>query len=343
MRFTSLGVVAETPAAIPLDLRESVIGFVDDLPAFLEELRPDRIVVALDEARCFLPIRSLLDAKIRGISVESGQEFYERLSGKIAIESLAACELILAPEFRWPRGELAIGRVLNFVFAIAALALFAPIFALIALAIRIESGEPVLFVQNRVGLQGRVFQLFKFRTMRPATGPRSEWVRDNDDRITRVGRWLRKFRLDELPQLVNVARGDMSLVGPRPHPASNFEILSTVARNVPDSGTSIPYYAMRSSVRPGITGWAQIRYGYANDVVQEMEKLKFDLYYIKHRSLWLDLRILAETLHVIVAGRESVEVRAPLPPRQPSAQSKPRGQGWTIPLRMAKRTKPAVS
>ncbi len=278
VRFRSLGVVAETPASTPPDLRESIIGSLDDLPAILERLRPERIVVALGEACCFLPIQSLLEAKMRGVYVESGQEFYERLSGKIAIESLAASELILTPRLRWSREELAIGRVLNLVFAVAALALFAPIFALIALAIRIESGTPVLFVQNRVGLQGRVFRLLKFRTMRPAAGPRSEWVRDNGDRITRVGRWLRKFRLDELPQLVNVTRGDMSFVGPRPHPASNFEMLSTVARNVADSGASIPYYALRSSVRPGITGWAQIRYGYANDVVEEMEKLKFDLY-----------------------------------------------------------------
>ena len=144
--------------------------------------------------------------------------------------------------------------------------------------------------------------------MRPANGPTSEWARDNDRRITRVGRWLRRFRLDELPQFVNMLRGDMNLVGPRPHPLSNFNLFSR----------SVPYYWLRSLVRPGVTGWAQVRHGYANDLEEETEKMRYDLYYIKRRSLLLDVRILLETVGVVLLGRgagtvEPARVEAPAP------------------------------
>src|SRR6185503_5414293 len=140
----------------------------------------------------------------------------------------------------------------------------------------------------------RTFRLLKFRTMRPAGAATSEWARDNASRLTRVGVWLRRFRLDELPQLVNILRGDMNLVGPRPHPVSNFPLFVLAMRNTPDCGESIPYYALRSLVRPGITGWAQVRYRYANDLEEEIEKIRYDLYYVKHMSVWLDLRVLLE-------------------------------------------------
>jgi len=154
-------------------------------------------------------------------------------------------------------------------------------------------------VQARVGFRGRTFRLAKFRTMRGDAEAPSEWVKDNGHRITRLGYWLRRFRLDELPQLVNILRGEMNLVGPRPHPAANYALLATVMRNVPETGVEIPLYSLRTLVRPGITGWAQVRFGYANGVVEEIEKLRYDLYYLKHRSLWLDLRILLETLRVV--------------------------------------------
>jgi lipopolysaccharide/colanic/teichoic acid biosynthesis glycosyltransferase len=167
--------------------------------------------------------------------------------------------------------------------------------ALIALAIRLDSPGPVLFVQDRVGLRGRHFRLLKFRTMLCGGPTTSEWVRDNEDRITRVGRWLRKFRFDELPQFVNILRGDMNLVGPRPHPVSNFTLFAE----------RIPYYMLRSSVRPGVTGWAQIRHGYANNLDEEIEKMRYDLYYIKHLSFWFDVRILVDTVKVVLFGWES--------------------------------------
>src|SRR5207253_2212247 len=145
--------------------------------------------------------------------------------------------------------------------AASALVVLAPLFALIALAVSLDSQGPVFFVHDRVGLRGRRLRLLKFRTMRSADGPTSEWVRDNSHRITRVGKWLRRCRLDELPQLINVLRGEMNLVGPRPHPVSNFELFME----------RIPYYSLRSVVRPGLAGWAQVRQGYANGLGAETE------------------------------------------------------------------------
>jgi lipopolysaccharide/colanic/teichoic acid biosynthesis glycosyltransferase len=158
----------------------------------------------------------------------------------------------------------------------------------------------VFFVHQRVGLGGRPFRLLKFRSMRPMSSRTSEWVRDNGDRITRVGKWLRKTRLDELPQFWNIIRGDMNLVGPRPHPVTNYEMFAE----------HIPYYSLRALVRPGITGWAQIRYGYANDLEEETEKMRYDLFYIKHLSLLLDLRILFDTVKIVLFGRGAVAADA---------------------------------
>ena len=295
-RYALVGVVADAP---PPELRELILGSMGDLHRILESVRPDRIIVTPTERDGLLPMRLLLDAKMQGICVESGERFYERISGKIAIESIDPGALVLDPKLRWPRAQGPLSRALSIAFAGGALFLVAPVLVIVAVAILIDSGAPVLFMQERVGLEGRPFRLLKFRTMRPASRRSSEWVGDNEDRITRVGRWLRRFRLDELPQLVNILRGDMKLVGPRPHPTSNFEMLATVARNVADSGT-FPYYKLRTSVLPGITGWAQVRFGYANDIVQEVEKLRYDLYYVKHRSAMLDLRIVLETLRAVL-------------------------------------------
>jgi lipopolysaccharide/colanic/teichoic acid biosynthesis glycosyltransferase len=163
---------------------------------------------------------------------------------------------------------------------------------LIALGIRLDSRGPAIYRQERVGRGARTFGLLKFRTMHAAGVNDSSWVRDNTSRITRVGRFLRWSHLDELPQLINVLRGDMNLVGPRPHPVSNFALFSA----------GIPFYALRAAIRPGVTGWAQVRYRYANTLQEESEKMRYDLYYIKHRSLWLDLRILARTARVLLLG-----------------------------------------
>ena len=225
--------------------------------------------------------------------MEDGVTVYERLSGKLAIESLIPSALVFSDDFRKSRLDVALGRALSVAISMVGLVALAPLFGLIALAIKIDSRGPVLFVHERVGLNGRPFPLLKFRTMQPVDGKTSEWVRDNSDRITRVGWWLRRFRLDELPQFINILRGEMNLVGPRPHPVSNLELFKA----------NIPYYSLRGVVRPGVTGWAQVRFGYANDLHEEIEKMRYDLFYIKHMSLEFDVRILLETVKIVLFGR----------------------------------------
>jgi lipopolysaccharide/colanic/teichoic acid biosynthesis glycosyltransferase len=201
--------------------------------------------------------------------------------------------------------------MLSLIVASFGLAVLWPLLALIALAVKLESAGPVLFVQVRMGAGGRPFNLLKFRTMRPAGQHSSEWECDNRDRVTRVGKWLRASRLDELPQFINVLRGEMNLVGPRPHPASNFELFTLVTRNLNNlTGSPICYYKLRSMVRPGITGWAQVRYRYANNLEEEIEKLKYDLYYVKYASSLLDLRIALETVRVMIFGHINQHVPA---------------------------------
>jgi exopolysaccharide biosynthesis polyprenyl glycosylphosphotransferase len=329
-RYAIAGVVADgNGSGQPVRPLPS-LGSLERLDKIIEAVRPDGIIVALAERRRRLPLRQLL-ARVHGLVVEDGAEVYEHLTGKLAIESLRPSSLIFSKDFRPSRLHLAIARGLSLLAAVVGLAVLAPLIGLIALIIKLDSHGPVFFIQDRVGLGGKPFRLMKFRTMRPANGSTSEWVRDNQDRITRVGKWLRKFRLDELPQLVNVLRGDMNLVGPRPHPASNFEVLVLVNRNLSDiSGQEIPYYSLRSVVRPGITGWAQIRYGYANDLGEEIEKMRYDLYYIKHMSLWLDLRILCETVKVILlgSGAEAAQSNGAGAPAEGAGQWSPVGTGF---------------
>jgi exopolysaccharide biosynthesis polyprenyl glycosylphosphotransferase len=281
--------------------RLRLAGVVDTPPApaemdrLVNELRPDRIVVALEDRRGLLPLESLARARALGVVVEEAVDLYERLSGKLAIESMRPGNLIFAAEMHKSRLDLAITRLCSLAAAIAGLTLAAPFMALIALAVRLDSPGPAFFRQARVGWRGRRFEMIKFRTMRPVEKEASVWARDNDARITRVGRVLRKFRLDELPQLLNMLRGDMNLVGPRPHPLVNYDLFLR----------RIPHYGLREMVRPGVTGWAQIRYTYANNLEEETEKMRYDLYYIKHMSMGFDVRILFDTVKVVLLGRES--------------------------------------
>jgi exopolysaccharide biosynthesis polyprenyl glycosylphosphotransferase len=305
---------------VPPDER---LGPLNRLDQIIETTRPHRIVVALQERRRRMPVRPLLDAQLRGIAIEDGAAFYERLTGKMAIEALTPSNLIFSRDFRARRAAIVLGRATSVTVALAGLVLLAPMLVLIAVAVRLDSRGPVFFIQERVGRGGRRFLLVKFRTMHVTDAPPSEWARDNADRITRVGSWLRRYRLDELPQFYNVLRGDMDLVGPRPHPVTNFSVFVTVLRNSPDCGEQIPYYSLRSMVRPGITGWAQVQYRYANNLEEEIEKMRYDLYYVKHRSLWLDLRILADTVKTVLAGRESMD---PIPSPAAPADSRERWQ-----------------
>jgi exopolysaccharide biosynthesis polyprenyl glycosylphosphotransferase len=278
------------------------LGGLEELGEIVAATCPTRIVLGPANRRRRAAEHILLDARLAGILVEDAAETLEELTGKLPIERLTSKTLVLGQGFRHPDtapNDLLqdLTRTYSCLTALLGLCAAAPLFLAIALAIKLDSRGPVLFVQERIGMGGRPFRLFKFRTMRETSRRSSEWVSDNSDRITRVGRWLRRFRLDELPQLINVLVGDMNLVGPRPHPASNGPLF--LAR--------IPHYRLRFSVRPGITGWAQVRYGYANGLDEETEKMRYDLYYIKHRSLWLDVVIVLRTVRTLVLDSRNHE------------------------------------
>ena len=299
------------------------LGPIAALESVVEQRRPHRIVVALAERRGATPIAALLDCFVqRGVVVEDAAVFYERLTGKLAIESLTPMSLVSSPLYP-TRAQEWFARAASLLAATACLILFSPLFLILALAIKLDSPGPVLFRQVRVGARGRPFTLLKYRTMQTGGGT-SEWEADNHHRVTRVGKLLRRFRLDELPQFFNILRGEMNLVGPRPHPASNLQLFTLVARNLNElTGAAIGCYALRLLVRPGMTGWAQVRYRYANNLDEEIEKLRYDLYYIKHRSPWLDLRILFATAKVVVfrprpTGRQ-MDQAAPAEQNAPAA------------------------
>lgn len=290
--YEVVGVVDDGGSA-RLGLNGHVIGPLAGVTKLVEETGARRIIVALAERRGRLPVNELLECQARDIVVEDGVDFYERVTGKVPIQWVPPSQLLFAEAFRRSRRYDRIARAVTRFTALVGLIVTAPLIALIVVAIKLDSPGPVLFVQERIGLYGRRFKLLKFRTMLPDPRPASEWVCDNTARITRVGKWLRKFRLDELPQFLNILRGDMALVGPRPHPASNYALFTD----------RIPHYALRSRVRPGVTGWAQVRYGYANNLEEETEKMRFDLYYIKHLSFGLDFRIVFDTVKTVLFGR----------------------------------------
>ena len=292
------------------------IGPLASLAEIVDRVHPAFIVVAMADRRDRLPLQMLLDARVRGIVVEDALDFSERLMGKLAIEAIRPSMLILAKGFRNHGAADLVARAVSVIGAIVGLLICAPLLIAIGIAVTLDSRGPMFFIQQRAGRTGRPFGLIKFRTMHPCDEPRSEWVSDNVDRITRVGHYLRRFRFDELPQLVNVLRGDMNLVGPRPHPVTNQAVFME----------KIAYYGLRSTVRPGVTGWAQIRYGYANNLAEETEKMRYDLYYIKNRSLWLDLRIMLETVVTVLFGAGASEVRRRRAPLRPSVTWRPTRQ-----------------
>jgi exopolysaccharide biosynthesis polyprenyl glycosylphosphotransferase len=281
------------------------LGPLSGFAEVVRRTRPDHVVVTLAERRSQLPVPDLFGSRLGGIVVEEGVQAYERIAGKVSLEHLGAAPWIFGDDLRGSALDRMLTRGMSLAVAALGLVLAAPLLAVLALAITLDSRGPVEFVQRRVGRHGRPFDLLKLRTMRVARGPVSEWAGANHDRITRLGRWLRKFRLDELPQFINVLRGDMDVVGPRPHPETNRNLLDIVLRNTPEWGGEVPYYSLRCLVRPGITGWAQVRYGYADNLEEEIEKVRYDLYYVKRRSFWLDLRILGETVAIVLRGRDA--------------------------------------
>ena len=267
-------------------------GTLSALYDLVQRMRVDTVIVALEDRRGHLPTEELLHCRLTGITVIEREAIYESITGKIAVEALRPSYLIFNPGFaRTPRKELA-KRVLDLVLATVGLIITWPLMIATAIAVRLDSAGPILFAQERVGQDGRPFTLYKFRSMRAdaekLSGP--VWAQEDDPRITRCGRFIRKTRLDELPQLFNVLSGSMSLVGPRPE-RPHF---------VNDLSQQIPYFNQRHIVKPGVTGWAQISYPYGNTVEDALQKLQFDLYYIKNFSLLFDLSILFNTIKTVV-------------------------------------------
>ena len=272
-----------------------ILGDVNDIDRIVGERRVDRIVVGLSDRRGRLPIAQLLHAKLSGVRVEDATTTYERLTGKILIDDLKPSWLIFSDGFRASRWTRFVKRMLDLSLSIIGFTVAAPVMLLTAIAIKLDSPGPPLYSQPRVGENGRVFKIYKFRSMRidaEKTGT-PIWATDRDPRITRVGRFIRLTRLDELPQLWNVMHGDMSFVGPRPERPFFVEQLAR----------EIPFYVQRHAVKPGITGWAQVKYRYGSSIEDAMEKLRYDLYYIKHLSIFFDLTIVLDTVKVILFGK----------------------------------------
>ena len=257
--------------------------------------RVDRVIVALDEKRGRFPVRQLMELRLRGIEIEEATTFFERISGKIAVETMLPSWLIFSEGFRTTKLKLAVKRVVDVSHAVALLLLAMPVMLLTALLIRLDSPGPVLYRQARQGRNGQNFEVLKFRSMKHGAESKSgpTWATKYDPRITRVGKVIRKLRIDELPQLINVLRGEMSFVGPRPEREHFVRQLEK----------TIPYYGLRMIVRPGVTGWAQVEHGYADSEDDSLEKLKYDLYYIKNSNVLLDLWIVLKTVRVVLLGR----------------------------------------
>lgn len=253
-----------------------------------------KIIVALKEKRGALPVKELLRCRVKGIEVLEGNSFYEMLTGKLIVESINPGWLIFSQGFQKSSLQRLCKRTVDLALSLPMLILLAPVIALVAVFIKLDSRGPVLFSQERIGENRRPYMVHKFRSMvcdaESNTGP--VWAQDNDCRITRVGHFIRKWRIDEIPQLWNVLRGEMSFVGPRPEREHFIRELEAV----------IPYYGERFSVKPGLTGWAQVSYGYGASVEDAIEKLNYDLFYIKNMSILMDIMIVARTVKTVIFG-----------------------------------------
>jgi len=268
-----------------------VIGTIDQLFELSEQVQT--IAVCVEDRRGSMPLEALLDAKSMGIEVVDGHRMYEEECGRLPIDELKPSFLIFSSGFKRKPVILVLKRIGDIAGALIGLAFLAPLMSGIALCIKMDSTGPILYRQTRVGLHGYPYVLLKFRSMRQdAEAEGVKWAELGDSRITKLGYWLRKLRLDELPQFINVLKGEMSLVGPRPE-RPHF---------VQDLRKQIPYYDLRHTVRPGITGWAQTCFQYAASLEDSHVKLQYDLYYVKNLSLWLDFKILFRTIRVVLQG-----------------------------------------
>jgi len=253
-----------------------------------------RIIVAMEDRRAEMPTQELLALRFRGVVIEEAGAFLERLSGKIQLDGLRPSTFLFSEGFRIKPSQQLSRRIASFIVAAIGLLLFLPFFPLVYIAMKLTAPGPLFFKQTRVGYAGRHFTVVKFRSMRTdAEAMGAKWATQDDPRVTKFGRFMRKTRIDEIPQLWNVLRGDMSLVGPRPE-RPEF---------VPWLTEQLPFYDLRHIIRPGLTGWAQVRFKYGATLADSREKLEYDLYYVKHMSLGLDLLIMFETIKTIVRRR----------------------------------------
>lgn len=292
-RDAGMEVVGFEPS--PLDKQERKEAFRAALESFRgRNPGVDRVIIALEDRRGELPLRELLKLRFDGVIIEEAGALLERLTGKLYLDGLRPSNFIYSEGFRVKPSQQIARRIVSTLAAATGLLLFLPFFPFVVLAVKLSSPGPIFFRQTRVGMGGRNFTVIKFRTMRTdaeATG--AKWASKDDPRATRVGRFMRKTRIDEIPQLWNVLRGDMGFVGPRPE-RPEF---------VPWLSENIPYFDLRHMIRPGLTGWAQVRYGYGSTLEEAREKLEYDLYYIKHMTLGLDLLIMFETIKTILRRR----------------------------------------
>jgi len=274
---------------------DRILDTAETLPELATRLQINEIILAVRERRGGMPVDELLECKLRGINVIELSTFFERENGHLQLDSMNASWMILAEGFNQGMLRDTVKRLFDLLISSAMLVITLPVMALTALLIKLESPGPVLYRQERVGQGGHPFTILKFRSMRSDAEQdgKPRWASQNDSRVTLVGRFIRRTRIDELPQIFNVFFGDMSFVGPRPE-RPYF---------VQDLTQQIPYYGIRHTVKPGITGWAQVRYPYGATVEDALHKLQYDLYYVKNHSLFLDLTILFQTVQVVLWGK----------------------------------------
>jgi len=277
------------------------LGSIDEIADVAAGRKIDRVIVTMGDRRGKLPVERLLNMKMGGVMIEDGNAFYETLTGKVALESLRPSQLLFSSGFFASRGTLITKRLGSFVLSLICIALTLPVMAAVAVAIWLDSGKPILFRQRRVGKDGEIFTLFKFRSMKVEGNANADGngkaqpATANDERFTRIGRWIRRLRVDELPQLYNILKGDMYFVGPRPFMLEEEEQLAL----------QIPFYKQRWSVKPGVTGWAQINRPYCVSLEDNIEKLSYDLFYVKNMSVGLDMLILFQTAKTLLLRRGS--------------------------------------
>ena len=273
---------------------ERIVGSIKDLGNLIHDYRPHKLIVALSDRRGALPLKDIMHSKLRGVEVFDAPAYYEQQTGCLLVEDIQPSTFIYTDGFRMTPFMRSYKRIFDVIFSVIGLSLAGPFLPFVYLAIKLDSPGPALFKQLRVGEREVEYFVYKFRTMRQDAEKESGavWAQPDDPRVTRIGQLMRRSRIDEIPQLFNVLKGDMSFIGPRPERLAFVERLKK----------TIPYYSTRHFVKPGVTGWAQVSYPYGASEEDALEKLRYDLFYIKNYSIFLDFRIIVDTVKVVVSG-----------------------------------------